>query len=47
MVKGMRILYAVTVVLPLVHQAIVHLYGFAVDTWGEMKAQWKKATTEE
>jgi len=45
-VDPLKLFYAVTLVMPIVYQAVVHLYGFVVDTAKEVKGKFLEAIGE-
>ena len=44
--KYMKMLYAVTLVLPIVKNALTHLVSFVTDTFKDIRETWAEAMDE-
>jgi len=43
MERFLKVLYCATLVLPVIRNAVVHLYGFCKDTVIEIRDTWQEA----
>jgi len=43
MPRWVKLIYAVSIVFPVLKQTLIHLYGIGTDSYNEIKEKWQEA----